>query len=248
MLLADVLRLSKFKDYVRRQATFVANYIGTCQAPTIQVSMAAALARSAETIDREFVASLRSLISEDGFTYVLFELAARRDQAAASAFELVLSLPDLRPLDRVLCRHGLDKTLPEAETPLITIGLIEALLTTEGDAEFQLGVSLTQSMSFEGSKGFEILKSAFRRAKDAPTRLKLVAALRRTSSEAAWRGIRMLAASERDERTRSELFKAEEEVRSKHSASSARNGWNTNCGDARLRATLWKALRSRHGP
>jgi hypothetical protein len=244
-LLADILRLSKFKEYVRRQATFVANYIKSCDVALIQLSMTAALIRSVETIDADLVPSLRSILSEDGFTYILFELAARRDDVAASAFEQILSLPELSPLDRVICQHGLDKTLPTAERSLVTLGLVDSLLHAGSDVEFQIGLSLTETVDLSGRGAFEMLKSAFQRAKTPAQKMILVAAMRRTHGESAWKGIRILAGFEPDKRIRSELFLAEEAVRTQDNAAAARRGWNADSGDSQLRETLWRALRSK---
>jgi len=86
---------------------------------------------------------------------------------------------------------------------------------------------------------------AYRAAPDAPSRLKLITAMSRMSGEAVWRGIRLLAANERDERTRAQLVKAEEAVRDRDNTATQKQGWNAASGDARLREKLWAAFRAR---
>ncbi len=240
--IAEVLRLSKAKDYVRKHTAYITKYISSCKAPATQVALAAALARSAETVEAEFIASLRSMLSADGFTYVLFELAARRANIAMSAFEAILAIEDLRALDRVICRHGLDQSLPADERNLVTPGLVASLLGSEEEAEFQLGVTLLDSVELYNA--FAVLKRAFQRARDPLTKSKLIDAMRRDTAEANWKNLRVLAQGESDKKVRVEILGAEEALRNRVSASTVRSGWNPGSADRRLRESLWKMLRN----
>lgn len=244
-LLADILRLNKFKDYVRRQVACIVSHIRTTAHVGLKTAMAAALARCAEAIDTELFTSLRGVLADDGFSYVLFELAARRDDTAKVTFERLLASSDLRDLDRVLCRYGLTKALPEPDQQFVTSELIHGLLRAGGDAEFKIAISLIGCIDVADIKDVEVLKLAFRRTQDAAAKLLIVNVLQEASGEAAWKDIRALAAFEPDKRIRAELFKAEELVRTKTNAAGGKRGRRSGHRDDRVRDALWQSVRSR---
>jgi Restriction endonuclease/NACHT domain len=243
VLLADVLRLSRARDYVRRNAAVVNERLRSSENSVVKLSLAAALARSAEVVDIGLVQSLRAVLTEDGFSYVLFELASRRDQTAREAFKALLTQSDLRTLDRVLCRHGSDSSLAKDEVGIVSQELVAALLRSGGDEEFQLGLRLMDAVSWD-SAGFGILREAMGRAKDRAAKLKLISEMTRCEGEGVWRGLRSLAAAERDKQVRDELSAAEQRVRDRFSAATRRQGWSAGAADSKLRESLWRVFRT----
>jgi Cdc6-like AAA superfamily ATPase len=236
-IFADVLRLGKPKEWLLNEAEFFRNYVLKPESDQlVKVAVAVAFSRVPRHVTLDLILNSKKSLGEDGWSYLLFELAMAPSDFS-KLFQVLFKSDDVRSLDQIICLYGLSKTISDDDSEKLVAEKAANWIASEEAEHFELVVNLCTSLP----DGFRerVLLRVFDRVTDRRKRTMLVEALGVGNED--WKRFRALAASEKSPTIRDALSEIEQFIRDRKSRSENLRR-NEVSGPRRLRETLWARM------
>ena len=239
VLFSDILRIGQSTEFARSNGEFMKNYVKTGEQVILKISFCAALAKVPDFVDLQLVKDSREQLTDEGWSYFLFELASRSSDYLEIIKEC-FKWDDLRTIDKVICVYGIRDAIPEEQRE----SLIKELMDSSNDKEKLLGLKLCQPMRLSYDALLKLTEKALQKEVSKEVVEEAISILNSLEGDQAWRTVRRLLAKEKDPSIKLLLKRAEQSIRDATSSRKNRVNWDRVKTNRVVRDKMWSFLRS----
>lgn len=241
-IFSDILRLSKSSDIVKSHGKYMKAYLESGEHELLKISFCASLAKIPELINIRFVKHARKVLSPDGWSYFLFELASSGkdyQRILAECFEW----DALSTVDKIICIHGIKGKIEKAPNDLISGALIDQLIHSPNLKERRLGLTLCHTTFVPEETLHGLMVDLMAKEPDDGLKEEAIMLLGTLSGTKFWQSIKGLWAKEKNPRLKKLLKTTEQSIRDNRSKERGRVSWESAKANRAVRDRLWLSLR-----
>ena len=240
----DLLRLSKAREFIRSNQSFMIEYLKVGEEELLKTSFCIALLNIDDLIDIEFVDYARENLSPNSYHYFLFELASK-DAKYDFIFKGLLSNDEVSSVEKILSFYSLNRKPPKSITKLIDEGLVIDLLKSDDVNEIKFGLCLCEVTTLPAEHLFHLLIDIIKNCSVDEVKQLACSIISELdiSDSYDWKKVRMLWNKEKDTMLKRSLKNLENNLRDIYSLKKNRINWSEARSDKMIRDKLWNFVK-----